>query len=290
LPRTATSALRNVSRVTPNELKRTRRRCVAVFEQRQRQVFDRDVFVLEPLGLVFGAHQRSLQARRDVHLAASTLPARDARPPFELLLESSPDRRHRRFHARQELRQEPVFLLQKRQAEMLGVDFLVAVADPERLRRLDRFLGFFRQAFQCHPSSMRARPRRRPQAGTPAPVRSRIGSAPYFARRGGAVKHRASLQDPGGERAGAGVEVRRSGPFFGELALGVGKLGGYDDPDLGIEIAGSVLAARKPLAGEPDLPPRGRSGRIFTLTAPSRVRNRASPPSAAVHGATGSTV
>ena len=69
------------------------------------------------------------------------------------------------FVLRMTLRQQAILLFEKSERQMLAIDLLMAVANADRLRGLNRFLGFLGHPFEVHEVSLRrAEARRRAES------------------------------------------------------------------------------------------------------------------------------
>ena len=117
---------------------------------RQQQVLDGDVLVLEPLGLVLGAHQDLLQPLGEIDLARLDARARDLGPARQLALDLGLERLGGHLHAGEQAGDQPLRLLQQREEKMLAVDLLVAIAQRLGLGALERLLGFLGQLVDVH--------------------------------------------------------------------------------------------------------------------------------------------
>jgi len=103
-------------------------------------MLDRDIFVLEPLGLALGRHQQAGEALGDEDLARFRPRAGNSGPlvqlGFDLLLQLlRPD-----VHPLQQAWHQAVGLIQQRPEKVLAFHFHMTVADRLALRLGQRFL------------------------------------------------------------------------------------------------------------------------------------------------------
>ena len=126
------------------------RRLLPLREQRDDQVLDRDVVVLEPLGLLLGRIEQPGQPLGHRHLARCHARAADPRPPRELGLQVRPQTAGVAARGLQQPRRQPLGLIEQRQQQVLAVNLGVPEAQRPGLRVVQRFLGLLGQAVRVH--------------------------------------------------------------------------------------------------------------------------------------------
>jgi len=117
---------------------------LALVHHGQEQVLDRDVLVLQALGLVLGLDQQFVQPLGDVHLAGLGPRTGNARALIELFFHLGLERLQRHVHLREQARDQTVFLFQERCQEVFDIDLHMAEAHGLGLglgKGLLRFLG-----------------------------------------------------------------------------------------------------------------------------------------------------
>ena len=125
-----------------------------VVGDRQKRVLDRNVFVLELLGFVFRLRQHPVEAAGDIDLIRRRSGrAGDLGHPIQLLPEPLPENFSGPSGLGEDGARQTAFLLEKSGQEMLDINLLVAAADRDRLRRLQRRLHLFGQTVGIHASS-----------------------------------------------------------------------------------------------------------------------------------------
>jgi len=125
-------------------------RCGTLINHRQRQVLDRDVLVLEALGLVLGPHEHFVQAPRQIDLARLGARAAHLGAADQFPLDLGQQGLGRGVHLVQEPRQEALRLRRQGRQQVLDIDLLVAAADRAALRIVQGFLAFLGQAIEVH--------------------------------------------------------------------------------------------------------------------------------------------
>ena len=107
----------------------------ARLEHREQEVLDRDVLVLQPLGLLLGGVEQLAERARHAHVARSGARAADARPALEVRLDVRRAARPTSTSgALEQARHEAVRLVEQRQQQVLDVDLGVPEAQRLRLR------------------------------------------------------------------------------------------------------------------------------------------------------------
>ncbi len=160
-------------------------------EERQQEMLDRHVLVLQPLGFLFGRDERLLEPLGDVDLAGLAA-ARDARAAAQLAAHAVGEGRRLDVHPGEQPRHEAGGVVEQGEQQVLAVDFLVAVLHGDRLGRLHGFLRFLGQFVLVHRRSINAA--------------DRSPRLPRVVRRAGAGGRRASRapspgSPPGGRRS-----------------------------------------------------------------------------------------
>ena len=119
-------------------------------EQRDEEVLDRDVLVLQPLGLLLSAVQQPAQSLGHVYLAGCD--ARSGHPgtAAELGLDVVSERARVSANLADEARHQTVWLPEERQQEVLSVDLAVTEPQRHRLRVVQCLLGLGGQAVHVH--------------------------------------------------------------------------------------------------------------------------------------------
>ena len=125
-------------------------RAGSLVEERDHQVLDGDVLVLEPAGLLLGGLEDAVQPLGDVHLPGLGAGPGDARALLELGLQVFTQPVHIRTRPGQQRRNQPFALLQQRQQQVFTVHLLVT--EPERLGLgvVQCFLRLLRESVQVH--------------------------------------------------------------------------------------------------------------------------------------------
>ena len=118
-------------------------------EHCQHDVLNRDVLILQALGLLLGRVQDEVERAREVDLGGRARPA-DLRPGRQPRLDLRRDRRRADAHPLEHRRHEPVGLFDERGKHVIGVDLGMPVAERQRLRGRERFLGLLRQPIGVH--------------------------------------------------------------------------------------------------------------------------------------------
>ncbi|GBC78646.1 hypothetical protein HRbin08_02142 [bacterium HR08] len=174
-----------------------------LFQDRQQEVFDADVLVLEPRGFIFGHGEETVEAPRDVHVIRASRRTAHFGPARQLLLQASAD--ELRIHTRllQDRRRQSPLLLQQRKEQMFDINLLMAVARRQTLRGPHSLLHLFRQPIDIH-------------------------GPPPFSR------------DPLARDSSPRIETRLARQLLEQAPLSGRWVGGDDDPKLHVLIAASA--------------------------------------------------
>jgi len=122
----------------------------AVVGERQQDMLDRDVLVLEALGLVLGHGEQALEPARDIDLIGRAGRGGNLRELVELLLEPAVDPLNIHLCFQQDSWSQAPLLLEQGGEEMLDVDLLVGQANGLGLSRANGFLQLFGEAVDIH--------------------------------------------------------------------------------------------------------------------------------------------
>ena len=127
--------------------------CEPVVEHRQQQVLDRDVLVLQPLGLLLGARRAAALSARETYTSpgAAPGPLTRGRPSrcCSTAARSAPASTSARV---EQARDQAVGLVEQREQQVLDVDLGVAVAQRLGLRVVQRLLRLLGQPVRVHAS------------------------------------------------------------------------------------------------------------------------------------------
>ena len=110
----------------------------------------RDIFVLQPLGFIFGIGQHPRQTVGDVDLIGGSAAASHLGELFNLLDKPAMQRLKRHIGTQQDRRNKPALLLKESQEKVFDINLLIGIANGKRLGLTDGFLGLFRQAVEIH--------------------------------------------------------------------------------------------------------------------------------------------
>ena len=113
-------------------------------------MLDGNEFIFQLLRFVFGPSQQFVHPAAEVEAIGSAACAGDARQLFQFPLSAYRDGVERNARLVEDSRRQPLFLIEKRQQQVLNVDLLVVEANSEFLRCLQGLLGFFRIAIDVH--------------------------------------------------------------------------------------------------------------------------------------------
>ena len=123
-------------------------------DQGQQQMLDRDVLVLELLGLILGLHQQAIEPAANGFTAA----AGDARQPLQLLLHATFQTVEIDVGLAEYGRSQARFLRKQGGEKVLDLDVLLSAARGQALCVLQCFLSFFRETIDVHPHLLREAP------------------------------------------------------------------------------------------------------------------------------------
>ena len=108
-------------------------------QQRQEQVLDRDVLVLEPVRFLLGRVKQAGQPLRDADLSRAHARAADPRPPRELGLQRRPQPVRIGAGLAQQPGDDALGLVEQGEQQVLAVDLGVPEAERLGLRVVERF-------------------------------------------------------------------------------------------------------------------------------------------------------
>jgi len=128
----------------------SRRRGGALIEEREHEVLDRDILVLETSCLFLCGVQQTAEPLCDEHLTGRGTGARDSRSAFELSNEFGLQTIGVGAGLPEEAGHEPVGLVEQREEEVFAIDFGVSVAQRLGLGVVQGFLRFLRQSVHVH--------------------------------------------------------------------------------------------------------------------------------------------
>ena len=117
---------------------------------RQHDVLDRDVLILEPLRFVFSLRQDRLQPWREVDLARAGRGTGNLREFVDFLLNAGSHGVDTDVGFVEDRGSESAFLVQQGEQQVFDIDLLITVANGERLGISDGVLKLFGEAAEVH--------------------------------------------------------------------------------------------------------------------------------------------
>ena len=123
----------------------TRLRLLALVDEGQQEVLDRDVLVLQPARFLLGRQKQLLKTRRRVHFAVLNTGARHLGQPRQCVFDLRFEGLARHLHAREQAARQAIFLIDQTGEQMFPIHFPMPRAQRDLLRLLHGLARFFSQ-------------------------------------------------------------------------------------------------------------------------------------------------